>query len=246
MLINEDPAFVFVELPQTATTAISKELREMYGAKKFLHKHATYHQYLKKASPQQKKYKSIGSMRNPLDQTVSFYFKYKSDKEFGEKYTVGANRRKNGTQLRLFLSRNKHKYRSRYIIKNNASFGDFFLKFYKLPFGNWSVLDHKKFDHIIWFENLAEDYKKVFTDVGLSVKRGLPVTNKTPEKEKVFWTYYNTDKLKKRAKFVFGPFMRYWGYEFPESWDYIKEPWYSQILYNILIIPSKFYWKYLM
>ena len=95
------------------------------------------------------------------------------------------------------------------------------------------------------FECLADDYKKVFTQIGVPVQRGLPSANKTPEKEKGFWNYYSSDKAKRHAKFIFGPYMRYWGYEFPESWNYIKEPRHAELFFNLLNIPRKFYWKYL-
>ena len=246
MVIDDKHKFIFIELPLTATSAISKEIREVYGARPFLNKHATYRQFLKAASANQKNYRTIGSMRIPLDQTVSMYFKYKNDKELEERFTTGKNRRRRGTPLRQFLSIRRHKKRSNYVLKNNADFEQYFLKFFKWPFSNWSILDHKRFDYIIRFENLAEDYKKVFAEVGVPIQRSLPQANKTPGRKKDFWSYYESDKAKRRAKFVFGPFMRYWGYEFPESWNHIKEPWHAQLIYDLMNIPSRIYWKYLM
>jgi hypothetical protein len=248
MVIDNKHKFIFIELPLTATSAISKEIREMYGSQPFLNKHATYRQFLRSASSEQREYRSIGSIRMPLDQAVSMYFKYKNDKELGERFSTGKNkfRRRNGKFLRQLLSVNRHKKRSRYVSRTNADFEQYFLRFYKWPYSNWSVLDHKRFNYIIRFENLAADYKKVFTEIGVPIERDLPQANKTPGKKKDFWSYYETDKAKKRAKFVFGPFMRYWGYEFPESWNYIREPWYAQLLFNITNIPNKFYWRYLM
>lgn len=248
MVIDRKNKFVFVELPLTATSAISKEIRDMYGCESFLHKHATYQDFLNKASAEEKNFTTIGSIRNPSDQTVSLYFKYKNDEELGQRFTTGKNKfaRKNGKFLRRLLSFNRHKTRANYVVKNNASFEQFFLKFYKWPFSNWSILDHKKFDHIIRFENLVTDYRNVFTAAGIELKRDLPQSNKTPGRSKDFWSYYSTDRVKKRAKFVFGPFMRYWGYSFPESWNDIKEPWHAQVLYNILNFPSKIYWRYFM
>ncbi|MFN3940855.1 MAG: hypothetical protein ACK4IY_09725, partial [Chitinophagales bacterium] len=80
---------------------------------------------------------------------------------------------------------------------------------------------------------------------GLPVTRDLPLANKTPEKNKDFWSYYASDKAKRRAKYVFGPFMRYWGYNFPESWAHIHEPWYAQPLYEFLNIFRVVYWKWM-
>jgi len=246
MVISHQYKFVFVELPLTATTAISKELREMYNCEPFLHKHATYRRFLRAASSNVKTYKSVSNIRIPLDQAVSMYFKYKNDPELGGLMSTGKNKKRNGTSLRLFLSIRRHKKRCTYVLKNNASFEEYFFKFFKLPYSDWSILDHKKFDHLIRFEYLADDYKKVFTEIGVPVQRDLPSANKTPGREKTFWSYYSSDKAKRQAKFIFGPYMRYWGYQFPGEWDNIKEPWHAQLVFNLLNIPRKFYWKYLM
>lgn len=241
MVIDHRYKFIFVELPLTATSAISKEIREQYGCEPYLNKHATFDDFLRKASPEEKKYTSIGSVRNPADQTVSMYFKYKNDLD--ERFSTG--RKRPGKWLRKSLAKNRDQERYNFIIKHNASFETYFLKFFTLPYSNWSIIHHKKMDHIIRFENLVEDYKKVFTELGLPVTRDLPQANKTPEKKKDFWSYYETDKAKRRAKFVFGPFMRYWGYTFPESWNTIKEPASAQFLYSALNIPRKLYWRFL-
>jgi hypothetical protein len=115
-----------------------------------------------------------------------------------------------------------------------------------LPYSDWSILHHKQFDYIIRFERLNDDYKRVFRQIGVPVERDLPRTNVTVKKKKDFWSYFESDRAKKRAKLVFGPLMRYWDYEFPGSWDKIKEPWYSKALYNFLNFFRKIYWLYLM
>ena len=46
MVIDHRYKFIFVELPLTATSAISKEIREQYGCEPFLNKHATYDDFL--------------------------------------------------------------------------------------------------------------------------------------------------------------------------------------------------------
>lgn len=188
-----------------------------------------------------KKYKVIGSIRNPADQTVSMYFKYKNDVD--QRFSSG--RKRPGKFLRKSLAKNRDKERYQYIIKNNASFDEYFLKFFHWPYSNWSIVHHKNFDHIIRFENLNKDYRKIFTEIGVPVTRDLPQANKTPEKSKDFWSYYQSDEAKRRAKFVFGPFMRYWGYEFPESWKNIPERSIASTLYHFLNGPRKMYWRFL-
>lgn len=241
MVIDHRYRFIFVELPLTATSAISKEIREQYGCEPFLNKHATYDDFLRKATTEEKKYRSIGSVRNPLDQTVSMYFKYKNDLD--ERFSTG--RKRPGKWLRKSLARNRDKVRYSYIIDNQATFEDYFMHFFKWPYSNWSIVHHKQFDHIIRFEHLVEDYRKVFTELGLPITRDLPQANKTPEKKADFWSYYESDAAKRRAKFVFGPFMRYWGYTFPSDWNHIKEPFYAQWLYAVGNMGRKLYWRFL-
>jgi len=239
MVIDHRFKFVFVELPLTATSAISKEIREQYGCEPILNKHATYDDFLRKATAEEKSYKVIGSVRNPLDQTVSMYFKYKNDLD--QRFSTG--RKRPGKWLRKSLAINRDKVRYNYIIDNNASFEDYFMHFFKWPYSNWSIIHHKKFEYIIRFESLGEDYKKVFTEIGLPVNRDLPRANKTPEKKQDFWSYYESDEAKRKAKYVFGPFMRYWGYDFPSDWNHIKEPAMAKHVYAFLNIFRKIYWR---
>ncbi len=239
--------FIFIELPQTATTAIAKELCQHFECESFLGKHSTYYEYCKTATEDEKKYTTVGSIRNPLDQAVSMFFKYKDDKGYREAFSKGSIKRKGyGSLLRKFLSTKRNKNRWKYIQENDPSFETYFLKYYKLPYSNWSILNHKQFDYIIRFEKLNEDYRRIFREIGVPIERDLPRTNVTAQKKKEFWSYLESDKAKKRAKFVFGPLMRYWDYEFPESWQKIKEPWYSKALYDFLNIFRKIYWRRLM
>ena len=67
MIISHKYKYLFVELPLTASTAVSKELRENYDGESILYKHATYHEFLKIASPEEKKYFVFSGMCNPLD-----------------------------------------------------------------------------------------------------------------------------------------------------------------------------------
>ncbi|MBK8582736.1 MAG: hypothetical protein IPL86_13200 [Flavobacteriales bacterium] len=52
---------------------------------------------------------------------------------------------------------------------------------------------------------------------GVEQTRALPVGNKTAKEDKHFSDYFDTDASKKRAKFVFGPYMKEFGYTFHRS-----------------------------
>ena len=75
MIISHQHKYLFVELPRTGTTAVSRELRLMYAGTRILRKHSSYQEFLRKASDEEKKYFVFTCIRNPLDDAVSHYFK---------------------------------------------------------------------------------------------------------------------------------------------------------------------------
>ena len=79
MIISHIHRYLFVELPRTGSSAVSKELILNYDAENILRKHATYRDFLKQASKQEKEYFVFSSIRNPMDKILSLYFKYKTD-----------------------------------------------------------------------------------------------------------------------------------------------------------------------
>ncbi len=63
MIISHQHKYLFVELPHTGSTAISHELREHYDGVSILEKHATYYQFLKVATAEEKQYWLMSSKR---------------------------------------------------------------------------------------------------------------------------------------------------------------------------------------
>ena len=241
MIISHKHKYVFVELPQTASSAIARELKENYDGQEILFKHALYStDFLKHASETEKKYKVISGLRNPMDICVSNYFKFKTDHE--NRYSQ-PKMLQHGF-LRKYIMRwwNRKQYQS---IKKGESFEDFFMRAYSVPYASWSIIEHKRMDHIIRFENLNADFAEALKIIGVAKVRDIPVANKTAEKTKTFWEYYETDKAKKRAKYIFGPYLKRWNYNFPASWNTIKQPPTSNILYRAVNAGRIVFWKYL-
>jgi len=236
MIISHKYKYLFVELPLTGSTAINRELRESYDGSDILSKHATYLDFLKQATEEEKKYFVFSSIRNPLDQAVSHYFKFKTDHR--NKYSLRRSRSKP-------IAKNMDLKKFSFIKKNNADFSTFFLKFYKIPYNNWSCLSHKNFEFVIRFESLADDFAKVLELLGIEQVRPLPQINKTAERDKDFFSYYNTPQARKRAKQVFGPFLKEWGYEFPVEWEDTSISWLAQVEFLFFNIFRVFYWKHL-
>lgn len=242
MIISHKYKYVFIELPQTASSAIARELKENYDGHEILFKHALYStDFLKQATPEEKTFTKVSGLRNPMDICVSNYFKFKTDHE--NRYS-NPRLMKHGF-LRKYIMRwwNVRQYKS--IIGGGENFENFFMRAYTLPYASWSIIEHKRMDFIIRFENLQTDFASALQRIGVDKVRDIPVANKTAEKSKTFWEYYESDKAKRRAKFIFGPYMKRWGYDFPDNWNHISIPWYSFALYHVVNVARIIFWKFL-
>lgn len=239
MIVSHKHKYVYIQLPQTACTTVQNELIECYAGEKILFKHAFYSDYLKQASPEEKKYFVFSNIRNPLDVVVSKFFKYKTDH-------VGAysNQRKKDfgflhKYFLLYWDRNRFEF----IKENEADFGAFFKRFYTLPYSSWSILDHHRFDYLIRYENLQEDFATALRKINIEPVRPLPSKNVTGQKSRDFWSYYDTPELQARAVKLFSEYMNEWGYTFPDSWKgYAKAP-ASRLQYDTVNAFRKLYWN---
>jgi hypothetical protein len=237
MIISNTYKYVFVELPRTGSTAISRELRANYEGKPILSKHATYYDFLKIASEEQKRYFVFAGIRNPLDDVVSLYFKYKTDhrQQFTDPVKVGRKR------TSVYYLDN---LAFRFVREKDADFPTFFKTFYRIPYNNWSQLSHKQFDFIIRFEHIQDDFARALERIGIQPKRQLPMINQTGGKRRDFWSYYTPETIP-HAKRIFGPFMKKWGYEFPQEWGATEVAWWNQFEFEFFNLFRNVYWKHL-
>jgi len=235
MIISHRHKYLFVELPRTGSSAIGKELILNYDAERILRNHATYTDFLAQASKDESGYFVFSSIRNPMDKILSLYFKYKYDHR---KYDDPAIYRRGSILIaKLMMSQ------YRFVKESDASFPEFFKRFYHLPYDDWSSLDHNRMDFIIRFERLSEDFEAVLHRIGLTPVRSLPITNKTANRSKDFWSYYDAD-IRDRAAWIFGPYFRRWGYEFPEDWS-VRGSLSSELTFRFINVFRKLYWRYL-
>lgn len=234
MIISHEHKYLFIEVPHTGSTAISKELRAHYGGVPILRKHAYYPEFLSFATPEEKEYFCFAGIRNPLDETVTKFQKLKTN--HGEIYTDPRNMREQGGWL---TPSDLKKFD--YIRDHNADFGEFFLKFYRRPYTNVSSLSGRALDFVIHFEHLQEDFGRALELLGIEQKRPLPRTNPTSGRKRDYRSYY-TPECRERAKKVFGPFMKKWGYEFPRQWGRSSVPWSWQLRFYVQDAIKRFYW----
>lgn len=236
MIISNHYKYIFVELPYTASTAIHEELCNYYYGESILWKHAKYHDFLKIATEEHKDYFVFSCIRNPLDVVVSTYTKCKINHK--GKYTDPNKLKKNGG----FISERMLK-RFYFTQEEGIEFPDYLYRFSKIPYDNWSSLAHHKFDYVIRFEKLQEDFAEVLDQIGIQQERELPVINQTGTKEMDFWPYYKTENARKHSIRVFGPFMRKWGYEFPSDWE-IPRVLFAELNFQLFSYIRKFYWRF--
>lgn len=237
MIISHKYKFVFVEYPRTGTTAVSNELCQNYSGTRILRKHSAYQEFLKIASPEEKKYFVFTSVRNPLDDAVSHYFKLRTDHR--DRYT---NRKKvrNGKRLAEYFDA----YLFRYIQAHDVDFPTYFRKFYVIPHNTWSTISIQRYNHIMRFETLPEDFAHVLKLLGIDSVRPLPQRNVTGERKKEYWMYY-TPEIIPRARRIFGPFMKQWGYEFPKEWGEQPISFWNQMEYKFFTLFRRVYWSVL-
>ena len=237
MIISHKYKFLFIGLPFSASSAISKELYEQYEGEPFLGKHSLHHEFLKKATVEEKKYFVFAVLRNPMEIVVTVYEKMRINNK--ETFTNPKLFKENGGYITK-----KHLERFKFIQEKNATFQEYFLQFYTKPYDNLSSITLDKCDYIIRYENMGKDYITALNKAGVINPRPLPLANKTQTKSKDLKKYY-TDEIKSRAIFVFGPFLQKYDYSFFGNWGEIKPSFKSKILFKIMGVMRKINKKYI-
>ncbi len=211
MVVSHEHKYLFIEVPSTGSTAISAELVSNYNGEKIIRKHANFTEFRDKYPQEAKEYFVFATVRNPLDIIVTEYMKLKGNHK--KQYTTPKFYERNGgfvsdLQLEWF----------EYIRSREAEFSDFFQRYRMSIYHNWFLVCHSRFDYIMRFENLTEEFSKVLAMIGIESARPLQQVNKTALKDRQFDQYYSAN-VHDRAWRSYGPFMREWGYDHPESWN---------------------------
>ena len=133
---------------------------------------------------------------------------------------------------------------TRFVRRTDADFATFFLRYYVLPYDTWASLSHHRFDFVMRFETLAEDFERVLRLLGLELKRPLPVANPTASREVDYPSYY-LPQIRGRARRVLGPYMARWGYRFPTTWGLRGPTRLDWLGYQIYSFFARTYWRYL-
>ncbi|MEZ5037184.1 MAG: sulfotransferase family 2 domain-containing protein [Chitinophagales bacterium] len=246
MIISHKNKYLFLCLPRTGTTAIRKELCANYDGEEILYKHAPYSQFLKIASNEEKEYKIIATIRNPLDRTLSLYFKYKSNHDSINDKQIKNIGNKNFIQRFLIGIANKILgKRAQSVASGSMNFPEFIKNYFNTPYCDWHSLYLKEYDYIIHFENMNEDFTKTLTSIGLDVVRDIPYTNKTKKDEDVSIEKYYTSEIIPLVQKNYYYAMKLYGYSFPKTWPEYQPTIFDKIKYILYCSIKQMYWKYI-
>jgi hypothetical protein len=237
MIISYRYKYVFVQVPSTGSAAIAHELCANYGGTSILRKHAYYPEFLAVANPEERAYRVLTGIRNPLDEAVAEYHKLWNNR--GEIFSDPRNMRDRGGWL---VPTDQAKYH--YIRDHDPDFASFFLRFYTRPYTNLSSLSGSAPNFVIRFEHLQDDFAQALEFLGIAQQRPLPCP---PESEGSMHDYraYYTPECYRRAKRVFGPFMERWRYQFPRQWGQASIPWTYELHFFLVEALKRFYWMHL-
>lgn len=234
MIISHRYRYVFVELPRTGSTAVSAELREHYDGQPILRKHATYSDFLRQATEDEATYFVFSTVRNPLDIAVTRYVHLRENPR-------GHFTDANEIAVRNALAGRLERRVYRWLHRHDATFEQFLLRWYVVPYDTWSSLDHKRMDHVMRYESLGRDFEAVLRRLGIEPARSLPARNVTPGKDPDFASYY-TPRAIARASWIFGPYMQEWSYDFPESWGARRVPLRARLFLRVARVFRRLYW----
>lgn len=217
MIISHKNKYVFIQLDNTASSAMGIELVKNYGGESILWKHARYEDFMRIANSEEKKYFIFSGIRNPMDSAVSNYFF-----------------RKLGYEKKNKINLKKHFF----IETTHADFTSYFHKYIsKNIYENWKTKKFHKLGFVYKYENIQTDFSKILEIIGEKQKRPLPILNTTPEKEKNYEFYY-PEEIQGIAKIIFRDFMKKWDYSFPNGW---REPSFKEKILVQPVLYSKFF-----
>jgi hypothetical protein len=177
MIISHKHKYIFIGLPFSASSAISKELIEQYDGEYILNKHANIQTFLSSNKLNINNYTIFAVYRDLEEILFTRYNKYKYNSK--EVYTNPSFLVKNGGHVTA-KALNIHNR----IINEDIDFEDFIVKFSKsIPYDFVFSINAPYVTDILNFNNLSPDFDRVLAKIGFTNRRELPLYNKTEKKD---------------------------------------------------------------
>lgn len=197
LIISHKHKYIFIGLPFSASSAISKELIELYDGESIFAKHTNIQAAIKSKDIDVKEYFVFAVYRDPIEINKSIYSKYKNNSKdvyTDEKYLIqnGGHITKKAVKMYQRIQSENTSFKSFLKLKN---------KFF-VPYDNVFSINEKHLNFTIEFNTLVEGFKQALSKIGIEQIRYLPVYNKTKnklhienvEKLDMFKPYYNRNK----------------------------------------------------
>jgi hypothetical protein len=218
MIISYKYKYIFVGLPNSGSSAISKELIENYLGESIQKKHSSIPYFILNNKIDIKDYFVFGVYRDPIDISFSQYNKIKVNAKGA--FTNLELLKENGG----YVSKQKNKF-FRKVQENCLTFEEFIVLKYKyIPYDNLFSINKKYFDYVIQFSDLNNGFLEVLKRCKLEPVRNLPEFNVTDKKDTS--KLINPNLISK----VFSPFY----YSNSIGALSLKMNWMSYIKYKIL------------
>lgn len=201
MIISDVNKYIFIGLPFSASSAISRELVTFYEGKSILSKHANIPDFIEAFGKDKnlKDYLVFCVYRDPIDISITYFNKLKSDP-----YNVLTDTNsfeENGG----WVNKRQRKFHQ-LIKKNNYSFQEFLKKYYLFPYDSCYSMNRKFINDEINFNNLQYDFSRILNRMNIKKVRDIPIFNKTENKvehninkdlkNKVFDSFYKFNEIK--------------------------------------------------
>lgn len=190
MIISKKYKYVFVGIPFSGSSTISKELIKYYDGKKIYNKHSNIQTFLRDKRYNSDEYFIFGVYRDPFSLLTVSYNKiiFNANNIYTDKKFLIEN----GGHISKYAVNLYNK-----VIKNKSSFSEYLkMRSYSLiPYDFVFSINEKYLNYIMDFNNLSLEFDRVLSLIGLEKKRDLPVYNKTKKKvdvkfKKEYENYY--------------------------------------------------------
>ena len=197
MIINHKYKYIFVGIPFSASSAISKYLINHYEGEFIYSKHTNIPTLISESKIDIDKYFVFGVYRSPIEILKSRYNKLRNNPQnrFSDKKFL----RENGGFMRK-----KTQNLSKTIRENNMSFMDYlYLKFKYIPYNNEFTLNAPFLNYIIDFNDLENGLEFVLCNLGFKNYVKLKQLNKTNKRKDIDYSVPNSFHSKFFAPFIY-------------------------------------------
>lgn len=198
MVISHKHKYVFVGIPFSASSSITKELITNYQGESILNKHSNIQTLIKETNININDYIVFGVYRSPHKILISRYNKRRNNPD--NRFTDPKFLIENGGHVSK-----KAQKMSKLIREGNLSFAQFMnLSFHIVPYDNEFTMNAPFFNFIIDFDNLESDFIKVLNLIGLEPGKKLNKINITNKRDD--FSYQLSDSFHSK---YFAPFLHY-------------------------------------